>query len=260
MRIAFVAVFGCACSFGLAAPFARVLSANQQIRNVDVVSQTEPLMFTTGMPSESLAVSIGGTQYFADPVGNLWTPTSTGSIPAGSLGIGQIGDLDWANNGLWGFSNANQSLFFYDLGSAAITATYSIPSLSSLIVTGVAFRPSDSSIFLSARQGLNNDFLFQVPSSSSTANLIGSMTISDAFSYVADIDFDPSGTLYAMSFYHRDFYSVNVSTAATTFISTGPHRDVYAMALNPSVVPEPSSMTALGIGVLAYLRRRKLSK
>ncbi|MEI7575858.1 MAG: PEP-CTERM sorting domain-containing protein [Armatimonadota bacterium] len=259
MRFAFVALFGFTCSFGLAAPFARVLSANQQIRNVDMVTQTEPLLFTTGLPSESLAVSIGGTQYFADPVGNLWTPTSSGSIPAGSLGFGQIGDLDWANNGLWGFSNANQSLFFYDLGSASVTASYSIPSLSSLIVTGVAFRPTDSSIFLSARQGLNNDFLFQVPSSSSTANLIGSMPISDAFSYVADIDFDPTGTLYAVSFYHRDFYSVNVSTAATSFISTGPHRDVYAMALNPTVVPEPGTILGLAAGICGYLRRRKSS-
>ena len=259
MRIAFVAVFGCACSFGLAAPFARVLSANQQIRNVDMVTQTEPLLFTTGMPSESLAVSVGGTQYFADPVGNLWTPTSSGSIPAGSLGIGQIGDLDWANNGLWGFSNANQSLFFYDLGSASITASYSIPSLSALTVTGVAFRPSDSSIFLSARQGLNNDFLFQVPASASTANLIGSMAISDAFSYVADIDFDPTGTLYAVSFFHREFYSVNVSTATTNFISAGPHRDVFAMALNASVVPEPGTIVGLGVGLAAYLRRRRSS-
>ncbi len=259
MRIAFVGLIGFACSFGLAAPFARVLSANQQIRNVDMATQSEPLMFTTGMPSESLAVSIGGTQYFADPVGNLWTPTSSGSIPAGSLGIGQIGDLDWANNGLWGFSNASQSLFFYDLGSASITASYSIASLSALTVTGVAFRPSDSSIFLSARQGLNNDFLFQVPTASSTANLIGMMPISDAFSYVADIDFDPTGALYAVSFFHRDFYSVDVSTAATTFISAGPHRDVFAMALNPSSVPEPGTVIGLSVGIAAYLQRRRSS-
>ena len=259
MRFAFIALFGCASSLALSIPFAKVLSANQQIRNVDMTTQTEPLLFTAGMPSESLAVSIGGTHYFADPVGNLWTPTSSGSIPAGSLGFGQIGDLDWTNNGLWGFSNANQSLFFYDLGSSSITASYTIPSLAALTVTGVAFRPSDSSIFLSARQGLNNDFLFQVPASSSTASLIGSIPISDAFSYVADIDFDPTGTLYAMSFYHRDFYSVNVSTAATSFISAGPHRDVYAMALNPSAVPEPGTIVGLGVGLAAYLRRRRSS-
>ena len=259
MRIAFVALFGCASSLALSIPFAKVLSANQQIRNVDMPTQTEPLLFTTGMPSDSLAQAPGGTMYFADPSGNLWTPTSSGSIPAGSLGISQIGDLDWANNGLWGFSNANQSLFFYDLGSASITASYSIPSLSALTVTGVAFRPSDSSIFLSARVGLNNDQLFHVPAASSTANLIGMMPISDAFSYVADIDFDPTGTLYAVSFYHRDFYSVNVTTAATSFISSGPHRDVYAMALNPSVVPEPGTIAGLAVGIAAYLRRKRSS-
>ncbi len=259
MRFAFCVVFGLVGSVALAGPLARVLTANQQIRNVDMATQTEPLLFTTGLPSESLAMAPGGTMYFADPVGNLWTPTSSGSIPAGSLGLGQIGDLDWANNGLWGFSNANQSLFFYDLGLSAITASYSIPSLSALTVTGVAFRPTDSSIFLTARQGLNNDFLFQVPSASSAANLIGSMPISDAFSYVADIDFDQSGTLYAVSFFHREFYTVNPTTAATSFISVGPHRDVYAMALNPSVVPEPATLAGLAFGMAALLRRRKIA-
>jgi hypothetical protein len=148
-------------------------------------------------------------------------------------------------------------LFFYDLGLSSITASYSIPALSALTVTGVAYRPSDSSIFLSARQGLNNDFLFQVPSASSTANLIGSMSIVDAFSYVADIDFDPTGTLYAVSFFHRDFYSVNPTSGATSFISAGPHRDVFAMALNPSVVPEPATLTTLGIGLTILLKKRK---
>lgn len=85
------------------------------------------------------------------------------------------------------------------------------------------------------------------------------MPITDAFSYVADIDFDPAGTLYAMSFYHRDFYSVNVSTATTSFISAGPHRDVYAMALNPSAVPEPGTIAGVGVGLAAYLRRRRSS-
>jgi hypothetical protein len=259
MRYACCFVVGLLSAVAVSNPFAKVMSANQQIRNVDMATQTEPLLMTTGLPSESLAVSPGGTYYLADLSGNLWMPTTSGAIPAGSLGFGQIGDLDWANNGLWGFSNANQSLFFYDLGLSSITASYSIPALSALTVTGVAYRPSDSSIFLSARQGLNNDFLFQVPSASSTANLIGSMPIADAFSYVADIDFDPTGTLYAVSFFHRDFYSVNPTSGATSFISAGPHRDVFAMALNPSVVPEPATISALGLGLLGYLRKRKSS-
>ena len=259
MRLAFCALVGLVGSVAPAAPLAKVLTANQQIRNVDMATQTEPLLMTTGIPSESLALSTGGTYYIADGAGNLWTPTTSGPIPAGSLGFGQIGDLDWANNGLWGFSNANQSLFFYDLGLSTMTTSVTISSLAAMTVTGVAYRPSDASIFLSARQGLNNDFLYQVPASSSTANLIGAMPIVDAFSYVADIDFDPTGTLYAVSFYHREFYSVDPSTAAMTYISTGPHRDVYAMALNPSVVPEPGTLAALGLGLAGYLVKRRPS-
>ena len=53
---------------------------------------------------------------------------------------------------------------------------------------------------------MNADQLFRVPFSSTNALAIGAMSISDAASYISDIDFDgATGNLYAMSFNHRDF-------------------------------------------------------
>mgnify|MGYP001004389326 FL=1 len=81
-----------------------------------------------------------------------------------------------------------------------------------------------------------------------TALLVGAMSHGDGFSYIADIDFDSAGNLYAMTWFHRWFYAVSPTTAATTFLSSGPHRDSTAMALQP--VPVPAAAWLLGGGLL----------
>jgi hypothetical protein len=76
---------------------------------------------------------------------------------------------------------------------------------------------------------------------------------------VSDIDFDPStGTLHAMTWFHRWFYSVDPTTAATAFVSAGPHRDATGMAL--PAIPEPGTLALtllglVGIGARGTKRR-----
>jgi hypothetical protein len=255
----FIMIYGCLvlASTGFSAPIAYELNVNTTIYRVNAANNNEILYGNAPFTSDSLALSPSLNLYSADVNGVIWDVTGP-PIPVGPTGFTQIADLDWANNGLWGFSNPGSSLFFFDLGLSAVTYSASITGLGASTITGVAYDPTTSDIYLSGNTGLNTDQLFKIPFSTNAALTIGSMPISDAFSYIADIDFDgASGNLYAMSFFHRDFYTVNTSNAATTFVSTGPHRDTTAMALD--AVPEHTTLvlTLFGMGALALSRRKR---
>lgn len=238
-----------------AAPFAFEINYNTTLYRVNVANNNELSLGNTPFFSESLALSPTLSLYSADPNGVLWNITGA-PVPVGPTGFTQVADLDWANNGLWGFSNPGSSLFFFDLGLNTVTYTAAITGLGGATVTGVAHDAATGDIYLSANTGLNLDLLLKVPFSTTTALPIGAMAIADAFSYIADIDFDgATGNLYAMSFYHRDFYTVNPNTGATTLVSAGPHRDTTAMALNP--VPEPTPLALIGLSTLILSWRKE---
>lgn len=235
-----------------AAPLAWVLNTNQTLDLVNVPTNADVPVTTLPFQSDSLAASPTGTLYTADGFGNLWDVTGA-PIPVGPTLRSQIGDLDWDANGLWGYSNATQELFYFDLGSSNVTyaATLTLPgSLSpTAVVTGVARDTTTGDTYLSAWDGLNNDFLLRVASASTTALMVGALAQADGASYIADIDFDTAGTLYAMTWYHRWFYSVSPTTAVTTFVSSGPHRDSTALALKP--VPLPAAAWLFGGALVA---------
>lgn len=238
----------------IGAPTAYVLNGNASIETVDVANNADSPFGSAPFFSDSLAISPTGVLYSADGFGNLWNVTTV-PLPAGPTQRTQIGDLDWANNGLWGYSNASSELFFFDFASTSVTYAQAISIPNSAVVTGVAHQASTGDIYLSANTGLNLDFLYHVAASSSTATLVGSMSHSDSFSYISDIDFDASGNLYAMTWFHRHFYSVSLNDASTAFVSAGPHRDATGMALDP--VPEPATVLGLAIGLVALKRRRR---
>jgi hypothetical protein len=242
-----------------AVPFAHVVGANNATDVVDVATNAEASASATLFATDSLAIDPAGSLYSADPNGVIFDVTSPGNFPVGPTGFTQIADLDYAGNGLWGFSNQSQTLFFFDLTLNAVTSTLSDPVLSAYTITGVARRASDGSTFLSGYDALLVDWLFEIAPSATSAALVGSLAHGDGASYVSDIDFDPSsGTLYAMTWFHRWFYTVDPATAATTFVSAGPHRDATGMAL--LAIPEPGSLFLTLTALSAFAGHRTLRR
>ncbi len=237
-----------------ASPFANVVGANNAIELVDVATNADVSAGATIFPTDSLAIAPSGTLYSADPNGVLFNVTGP-NFPVGPTGFTQIGDLDYAPNGLWGFSNQAQTLFFYDLTLNTVTSSLTDPALSAYTITGVAHRASDGSIFLSGYDTTLVDWLFQIAPSATSAALVGSLAHGDGASYVSDIDFDASsGMLHAMTWFHRWFYTVDPATAATAFVSSGPHRDATGMAL--PAIPEPGTFVLTLMGIAAIAARR----
>lgn len=244
-------------AFGAAAvawsfPQARVVNGQGPIDLVDMVTQSEVGISSTFFPTDSLAMDPTGNLYSADPNGVIFNVTTPGNFPVGPTGFTQIGDLTYAQGGLFGFSNATQTLFFFDLVNTTVTYTQNILGLIGTI-TGVAYQNSTGLVYLSTANGANNDTLYEVSLSNPNAVAKGLMPHSDAGSYITDIEFGANGTLYAMTWFHRHFYSVDTATGNTSFLSAGPHRDVTGMALDP--VPEPASIATIGLGLAVLLRR-----
>jgi hypothetical protein len=241
----------------LAASSFGVLNGLGQIELVDPLTNADSSFGNPLFPSDSLAITPAGQYYSADAAGMIFNLTATGPIPAGPSGYAQIGDLDFAPGGLWGFSNAVQDLFFFNLGSASVTYSVTLNTLVGYKVTGVAYQPGSGDIFLSANLGLNTDQLYRVdllPTPS--VSLVGALLHSDGASYVSDIDFGAGGTLYAMTWFHRHFYSVNPATAATAQLSVGPHRDATAMAF--AEVPEATVSVPVLAALFAWLGWRRV--
>jgi hypothetical protein len=217
------------------------LNFNTQINQVfPAVNLDMPVIPGSPVQSDGLAADPAGKLYVADSFGTIFQSQNPLPLwlPVGNVGFNSIADLSYSSGGLWGFDNSSDTLFFFNLGSNALT--YSLPitsGLGSFNITGVTQQQSTGDIFLSGNVGLNSDVLFLLDLNTASASTVGAMPHGDQFSYISDIEFTASGQLLAMTWYHRDFYAVNPANAGMTLISNGPHRDVTGLAVDTSLFP-----------------------
>lgn len=112
--------------------------------------------------SRSLAIDPANQLISIDSNGVLFNVTGP-AIPMGATGMLGCGDLDWGVGGVWGYDNLADQLFFFDTTLSTLTSVTAISGVGAgQTVDGVAYRPSDGSIFLSAHNPAMTDFLYQV--------------------------------------------------------------------------------------------------
>jgi hypothetical protein len=243
-----------------AAPDVWSVSANMDIFQVDAASNSETPFIPSPVVSDSLAADFSGLLYVADSNGDIRTVQGG---PAWTTGYSQIADLYFVPGGLWGFSDATDTLFLFDLNTTTVASSVNITTgLSGYTVTGVTRQASTGDFFLSANTGPNADFLLKLDLSAFSASVVGAMSHTDTTSYISDIEFLPDGSLLAMTWFHRHFLTVNPANGTTAFLSVGPHRDANGLAVDPNPVPEPGTWAA-GLGlvgaatVLCWRRRNE---
>jgi hypothetical protein len=242
-----------------AAPDVWSVSANMNIFQVDAATNTETPFIPSPVISDSLAADFSGVLYVTSSTGTI---QAVQGGPAWPTVYSQIADLYFVPGGLWGFSDASDTLFFFDLNTTTVTSSVNITSgLSGYTVTGVTRQASTGDFFLSANTGPNADFLLKLDLSAFSASVVGAMSHTDATSYISDIEFLPDGSLLAMTWFHRHFLTVNPANGATTFLSSGPHRDANGLAVDPNPVPEAGTCAAamglVGAATVMGWRRRR---
>lgn len=234
-------------------PDAYVMNSNMTVTQVNMTTNASSPYGPSPFPSDSLAVSPSGNLFTVDPFGIIWDITF-GQVPVGPTLRTDIADLHFAGNGLWGFSNSSQEIFFFDLAGNTVNYAQTITIPGAVTMTGVAYQASTGDVFLSGYDSTQTSFLYVVPAWSNSANLIGTLGHTDSFSYVSDIEFASNGELYAMTWFHRHFLKVNPLDASTTTLSIGPHQDSTAMAIK--AIPEPTTLGALALAAMLLSRRR----
>jgi len=225
---------------------AYAVDVNDNLYSVNLTTAAKTLIGNTGVFYEGLAISPSGNLFGTDSNGNLYSINKiTGaSTFIGGTGLGNIEGLDFNGNTLLG-ADFSTTPTFYSINTAnasvlsIVTATSAIGavrSLATLDANNVLVR-GDAPVF---------NTLYKLNLGTGNATSIGTMS-GDIF---AAMDFAADGNLYALDD-NGSLYMVNPLTAGLTLIGNTGGDFWLDMAAQ---VPEPGSVTLLGVGLLISLR------
>lgn len=244
-----------------AVPFFEAANMMGPLWRVDLATNAGLSSGNATFATDSLAGTTPGVFYAADALGSVHQVGAGPAVLVGNTGFVQIAELDAdpTLQGLWGFSNAGDVLFYFDLTVRAVTVQHQISGLVSPI-SGLAVGPG-STFYLSDFQ--NQLLSVAAPPGSPPvlpATTIGTMLTTDG--RIGDIDFEPgTGRLIAATWSDREVLEVSTLTAATQQLHpqvTNPldgGLDINAITF--TVVPEPAGALALAAGLGLWARRRR---
>lgn len=219
-----------------------------------------------GMVSAYGLASRGDSLYVFDPNADRLRSIdlSTGMAGAGiDIGVGNLlgeGDLAFRSDGTGFLSSAlnpltftpSNDLFRFDLA----TGTSARIGSTSVTMDGLAFDASDVLYGVSALESS----LYTIDVNTGATTRVGSLGF-DVGNLFGALTFAPDGTLYASlddRLYTLD-KTTGLATQANPDVTSFGFSSVSGLAFASNVIPEPSSILLLGLGMTGFLvvRRRK---
>jgi hypothetical protein len=217
---------------------------------IDTVSGVETKVGDMGVAdSWGFSFSPTGTLYgFNRSTASLYTiNTSTAALTlVGATTLSSVEAMTFDATGSTLFVTSNSTLYSLNPLNAAATAIGSIgTSLDGLTVSPTALTVSGlGAVAAGTVFGVDSGNLYTINTTTPSSTFVGGVGAADE-----TLAFGSDGTLYG----HNDagtFSTINLATLTSTSVATTSNNFVFASAVQPAAVPEPSSLALLGIGVL----------
>ncbi len=234
--------------------------ANENLYSVNLATGASTLIGNNGgFFLEGLALSPTGVLYGTSSGGDVVTlDTSTGAATfLNNNGIGNQEGLDFAGNSLWS-TDFNVSTGIHGLDPGGLDTGFDVASsIRDGFARAMAFDPAFNFAFTlnDNLTGVGQDLWATDVAGNST--LIGGLTNAAGLplDQTAAMDFDMNtGILWALG-ESGEIWQIDPNTGVATLTGNTGGQVWLDMSMNP--VPEPATLTALGIGAIAMIRRRR---